>query len=169
MPDDIRYEQVVTDGRNHTRSAVTEHYRSISPGRIVGGIAGVVLATVGVIAIAKAGIDSSLDTPVVSVLGMDQSALVGLVEFGLGLLIVLGAASDATRTFMGAMGVVCLVAGVLGAAATASVRNDIGTGSGSGWFVAVIGAVVVAASFFGTYAHSRREVYNEAPTTHVQS
>jgi hypothetical protein len=158
MPDQARYEEVTVDGNDDTRRAVTQNYRAVDPGRILGGLIGLILAVVGVVAIAKCGIDGSLDKPVANVLGMDQSAIVGLVEFALGLLMILGAASSSTRSFMGGVGVLALIAGVVAAASTASVRSDIGMDTGAGWFVAICGALVLAASFIGTYAHSRREV-----------
>src|ERR1700712_3163843 len=101
MPDQARYEEVTVDGNDDTRRAVTQNYRAVDPGRILGGLIGLILAVVGVVGIAKCGIDGSLDNPVANVLGMDQSAIVGLVEFALGLLMVLGAASSSTRSFMG--------------------------------------------------------------------
>jgi hypothetical protein len=167
MPDDVRYEEVVTDDNEMTRRAVREHHREFNPGRVVGGVVGLLLAVVGVVAIARAGIDSSLDRPVVDVFGMQQSAIVGLAEFGVGLLVILGAASEATRSLMGVMGVLALVGGVLGAAASASVQADLGMRSGSGWFLAVCGAIVLASSLVGTYAYGHREVrvLSGAPTS----
>jgi hypothetical protein len=158
MADDVRYQEVVTDDRDNSRRAVSEHHRSINPGRVVGGLIGLVLAIVGVVAIAKAGIDSSLDRPMVDVLGMQQSAIVGLAEFGVGLLVILGAASEATRSLMGVMGVLALIAGVLAAASSTTVRSDLGVSTGSGWFMAVCGAIVLASSLVGTYAYGHREV-----------
>ncbi len=158
MADDVRYEEVITNDADMTRRAVKEHHRSINPGRIVGGLVGLVLAIVGVVTIAKTGIDSSLDRPVEEVLGMKQSAVVGLAEFAIGLLIILGAASEATRSLIGVMGVLALIAGVLGAASSESLQSDNGMSDGAGWFLAICGAIVLAASLVGTYVYGRREV-----------
>src|SRR5262249_53693531 len=118
--------RVVDDGVR-TRSADVETRRfEISPGRWILGIVGLVLGVIGVIVLVRAGVDSSLETPVVKVLGMGHSAIVGLVELGAGVLLVLSAASEATRPLGSLIGALLLVAGVIGAAMSSGNRADLG-------------------------------------------
>src|SRR4051812_37190860 len=80
---------------------VREERWSISPARIIGGIVGVVYTVIGIIATVDAGIDSTMNRPVVHVAGLDMSAAVGVGILVAGLLLLLGASSRATTPLIG--------------------------------------------------------------------
>jgi hypothetical protein len=131
---------------------------SISPARIIGGIVGVVYAVIGIIATVDAGIDSTMNRPVVHVAGLDMSAAVGVGIMVAGLLMLLGASSRGATPLIGAMGVVSLAGGVVGLAASARWMLDIGAARNVGWFLLIGGVICIAAMFFGTTSVHRREV-----------
>lgn len=56
------------------------------------------------------------------------------------------------------MGVVSLIAGVVGLAATARWMIDIGAARNVGWFLLIGGIICIVAMFFGTTRVHRREV-----------
>jgi len=144
------------DLRSETRATSSRFV--FSPGQIIAGILGVVVAVIGIIAISRGGIDDSLNVPVVSVAGTDQSAMLGLMEFAAGLLLVLGALSHATRWLIGFVGVIMIVGGVVLGAASADILHDIGTSQGTGWAIMVGGIIAVFAASLGVFIRSSRKV-----------
>ncbi len=143
-------------------SAVTRS-RRFSPGQFIGGAAGIVLVVVGIIAVTRTGIDSSLNRPITDIGGLSQSALAGLVEIGAGLIIVLSAASIAYRGVMGTFGALLVVAGIITAAASFKMSLDLGADHATGWFVAILGAVAVVGSLLPSFLHTERVVSSDGP------
>lgn len=148
-------ESVDVAGRRTTVAAERRHF---SPGQVIGGLAGLILVIFGVIAVTRTGVDSSLNQPTTEIMGLTHSALVGLIEIGVGLLIVVSAASYEFRGFMGTMGVLAFLGGVVVAAAGAGLMQDIGAEKATGWFVLILGAITVLASLLPTIFRSRRVV-----------
>jgi len=148
--------QVTPSGTQTATTSRSAHWTS--PGCILAGLAGAFSGIVGLIVIVRTGIDGTLDTPTTTILGTQQSAIVGIVLFIGGLLLVLSAASEANRPLAGAIGAAMLLLGVLGAAATAPFRSDVGIDRGAGWLVAVIGAVAIVSAILPARLHVQREV-----------
>jgi hypothetical protein len=131
---------------------------SISPTRIIGGIVGVVYLVFGIIGTVRAGIDSTMNRPVVHVGFLDMSAAVSVGILIAGLLLLLGASSYAATPLIGAIGVLSLAAGVVGLSATARWMLNIGAARNVGWFLLIGGAICMVAMFFGTtWFHRRSE------------
>ena len=105
-----QHEEVVDTPVGRT-DAVTRAHR-FSPGQVLGGAVGVVLVIFGIIAVTRTGIDSHLNAPPTKIMGLTQSALIGLIELGAGLLLVLSAADIAFRGLMGGIGALLIVGGV---------------------------------------------------------
>jgi hypothetical protein len=80
-------------------------------GSVLAAAAGVALIVIGTLALARTGIDRSWYQPVDQVLGMDHTALLGAVEVGVGVVLVLAGLAGA-RMFA------ALVALAVGATAT---------------------------------------------------
>jgi len=137
---------------------VSERRVTISPARIVGFIVGVVLLIVSIMAIADAGIDSTLNQPVVEVMGLDMSAIVGIVLLVVGLVLILAAATYGGGSVVGVMGILLLLGGVFAVAASDELRADVGVGRDTGWFMIVLGAVCMAGMFFNSRTVGRRRV-----------
>jgi hypothetical protein len=87
------------DGGNRTPSSskiaaetvVTSRTTAFAPASIVAAVVGVVLLLLGGITLARAGLDGSLDVPIVSVAGFTATAILGLIEIGFGLILLLTA------------------------------------------------------------------------------
>ena len=154
----VEHREVVDSGDVRSETRATSSRFVFSPGQIIAGILGLVVAIIGIIAVSRGGIDDSLNVPVVSVAGTDQSAMLGLMEFGAGLLLVLGALSYALRWLVAFVGVVMIVGGVVLGAASAEILQDIGTSQGTGWAIMVGGIIAVVAASLGTIVRTRRSV-----------
>jgi len=132
--------------------------RWTSPGCILAGLTGLSSGIIGLIVIVRNGIDGTLDTPTTSILGTNQSAIAGIVLFLGGLLLMLAAASEASRPVAGGVGVVMIILGVLGAAATDTLRADVGIDRAAGWLIAIIGAIAVVSAMLPARLAVHRDV-----------
>lgn len=150
--------RVESQDQDSDTTVVREHAYWLSPGCVVGGVAGLALLITGLVAILRARIDATLDTPVVVVFGMNQSAAVGLIELVVGGLILLSASSEATRPFMGGLGLLAIVGGIVGVAASDTIRQDLGYTPGTAWFLAACGLVAVIGSAMGAQFIQSRQV-----------
>ena len=154
----VEHREVVDTGNARSETRVASSRFVFSPGQILAGILGVVVAIIGIIAVSRGGIDGSLNVPVVSVVGTDQSAMLGLAEFAVGILLVLGALNYAARGLIAFVGVVMVIGGVVLGAANSTILNDVGTSQGTGWAIMVGGIIAVVAASLGRIIRSRRSV-----------
>jgi hypothetical protein len=150
---DVRYD---TDTR--TESRLTRRGFWLSPSRIISFIIGVFLVVVGAFAIGRAGLDDSLNRPLVDVMGITQSTSVGLMELGAGLLLIGCAASEALRGLIGIIGALGLLAGIAGLAASAEIQDNIGFARDTAWLFVIWGAAALVAAFLPSFYESRRTV-----------
>lgn len=109
------------------------------------GIVGLTVLTVGLIAITRGGFDGPMNDPVVSVLGFTHTTTLGLIEAGIGLCLLLAAASR-SRGVAVFSGLMLGVGGIVGAVQTDSFRNSLALESGLAWLAIVLGVVVVLVS-----------------------
>jgi hypothetical protein len=154
----VEQHEVVDTGYARTDTRVATSRLVVSPGQVLAGVLGLVTAIVGVITLARGGIDSSLNAPIVRAAGFDQSALLGAIELALGLLLILGATSYAARGVIMFVGVIMVLGGVLLGAAGPTILRDVGTVHGTGWALMVGGIVALVASTMGRIIHTRRSV-----------
>lgn len=154
----VEHHEVVQTGDARTDTKVATTRMVVSPGQVIAGVVGLVIAVVGVIAVARGGIDSSLNVPIVRAAGFDQSAMLGSIELGLGLLLVLGALSYAARGLIIAVGVIMVLGGVLLGAAGPDILRDVGTVHGTGWAIMVAGIVAIVAGSLGRLVRTRHSV-----------
>jgi hypothetical protein len=154
----VEHREVVDNGDLRSETRATSSRFVFSPGQILAGILGVVVAIIGIIAMSRAGLDGSLNKPVVDVAGTDQSAMLGIAEFAAGLLLVLGALSYAARALIAFVGVVMVVGGVVLGAAGATILEDVGTSQGTGWAIMVGGIIAIVAASLGVIIRTRRRV-----------
>jgi hypothetical protein len=139
---------------------VTRSHR-FSPGQFLGGAVGIVLVLFGIVAVTRTGVDSTLNTPPTQIMGLTQSALIGLVELGVGLLLILSAADIAFRGFMGFLGALLVVGGVVVAAATNKMLLDLGTLHSTGWFAVVMGAIAIFAATLPSFLRTDQTVRSD--------
>jgi len=137
-----RVDEVVETGPVvvHRRVATTSGQRFAIDSVIV-GLVGLVLLIVGLIAITRAGVDGPMEDPVVSVVGFSHTALLGLIEVGIGLCLLIAAAATSKPAAI-FFGLVLGVGGIVGAVQAESFRHSLALESGMAW-MAVIAAVVV--------------------------
>lgn len=154
----IEHREVVDSGAARSETRVAASRFVFSPGQILAGVLGLVLSIIGIIAISRGGIDGSLNTPVVDVAGTDQSAMLGLAEFALGLLLVLGALNYSARSLVAFVGVVMVIGGVVLGAANTDILHDVGTSQGTGWAIMVGGIIAVVAASLGRIIRTSRRV-----------
>jgi hypothetical protein len=154
----IEQHEVIDNGsaRYETRSASSRLV--LSPGQVIAAALGLATAVIGIITLARAGIDSTLNVPMVQAAGLHQSAMVGLGELIVGLLLILGASSYASRGLVVGLGVVMVLAGVLIGAAGPTILRDLGTVHRTGWVIMVGGVIAIVAGCMGRVVRTRRTV-----------
>jgi hypothetical protein len=154
----VEHHDVVETGDTRTDTRVASSRLVVSPGQVIAGVLGLAVAAIGIMAVSRGGIDSTLNVPMVQTAGLDQSAMLGAAELGVGLLLVLGALSYAARALIVGVGVVMVLGGVaLGAGGTAILR-DVGTVHRTGWVIMVGGIIAIVAGSLGRMIRTRHSV-----------
>ncbi len=154
-------EDVVDDAEVVNRSVTRAPW---SPAQFVALIIGAILAIVGGIVLAKAGVNfNDIASHHVRVLGMDQTAVLGIAELAVGLFVIgAGAIPGGARGGMTFFGVLllgfCIALMIMNTSTNTSVwmHKWLGhDGTGPGWFFAILGVILlvtamVAPVVFGT-------------------
>jgi hypothetical protein len=112
VPVPVVEQQVVTSGVAERRVISHRRFDPAAALMVVGGIA---LTVIGAVAAARAGFDGPWDEPIVEVAGVSHTALLGLIEVGVGLLTILAGLSRDRGTMLFAsiaFGVAALVAAI---------------------------------------------------------
>jgi hypothetical protein len=154
----VEHHDVVETGDARTETKVATTRLVVSPGQVLAGVLGLVIAVIGVMTVSRGGIDSSLNEPIVRAAAFDQSALLGSIELGLGLLLILGALSYAARGLIIGVGVVMVLGGVFLGAAGSTILRNVGTVHGTGWAIMVGGITAMVAGSLGRIIRTRRSV-----------
>jgi len=113
---------------------------------VIVGIVGLALIVVGLLAVTRAGMDGPLNDPVVEVLGFTHTATLGLIEAGMGLVLLICAAST-SRAASIFFGLVLGIGALIGALQTESFDRSLALESGLAWLLVIAATVVVLASF----------------------
>ena len=153
-------DQVVVAAPVSSGQVRTAYASRFAPDSIIAGIAGLVVLVTGLIAIVRGGFDGPMSTPIVQVVGFNHTTTLGLIEIGLGLALLVSAAtrSRSGEVFFGA---VLGIAGFVGAVQTESFKKTLALESSMAWLAVAIGAVVVlAALMLPRYARQSTVVNN---------
>lgn len=153
-----RHDEVVDTPSGGVAESTRTSRFAMGPGQILGGITGVVVTVFGVLAMTRAGVDSTLNAPAVDVAGFAQSAALGIGEVLAGLVLIAGAVSVWNRALMGAVGGLMFIGGIVIAAASDQLLVDIGTDHRSGWLILVGGVVAMVSAASPVMVHSARRV-----------
>jgi hypothetical protein len=154
----LEHHDVVESGDARTDTRVATTRLVVSPGQVIAAVLGLVTATIAIMTVSRAGIDTTLNVPMVRVAGLDQSAMLGAIELVVGLLLILGASSYAARTLVVGIGIVMVLGGVFLGAAGPTILRDVGTVHGTGWVIMVGGIVAIVAGSLGRMIRTRRTV-----------
>src|SRR5438552_3236631 len=143
-----------------------------SPLQIIGLIVGIGAAVLGIAAVASTGFDTDhIYTPQHVVGSFPHSPLLGVIEIGFGLLMVIGAAvPGGVRTLLALLGATALAFGlvVLIEATPNRLNHWLAVTHRNGWLYAITGAVVVLAAIFSPVfagTDHRRRVVRRTTTT----
>lgn len=154
----VEHHDVVDTGDTRTDTRVSSSRLVVSPGQVIAGILGLVIAVIGIMAVARGGIDSSMNEPMVKTVGLDQSAMLGAAELGFGLLLIIGALNHAARGLIIGIGVVMVLGGVFIGAAGNDILHNLGTVHGTGWVIMVAGIIAIVAGSLGRMIRTRHSV-----------
>ena len=146
--------EVVTDADGDVKT--TERVWTFAPGQLISLIAGVGFVALGLLAMVRAGIDGSFDTPTVEVLGFTHTAWLGLAEVALGVLLILAGTGAWGRPLSVILGAAMVIAGVLIGAAPDEMPAELAVEEDFGWALAAVGAVVAVAALVLPVWRSRR-------------
>ncbi len=154
----VEHHDVVDTGDARTETTVATSRLVVSPGQVIAGVLGLVIGVIGIMAVSRGGIDSSLNVPMVRTAGLDQSAMLGLAELGVGLLLILGALNDEARGLIVGVGVVMVLGGVFLGAAGTTILRDVGTVHRTGWVIMTGGIIAIVAGSLGRMVRTRHSV-----------
>jgi hypothetical protein len=130
---------VVTDPAIGSETVRTSRTSGFTPAAAVAAIAAILLLLLGGITAARAGIDGSLDVPVVTVAGYTATAVLGLIELGFGIVLLAAALTRSRQAIL----FLAIAGGV--AALVAVFEPTIG----GGWLALERGYAVIAAIVMG--------------------
>jgi hypothetical protein len=123
-----------------------------SPAQIVAVVIGIGFVLLGIAGLARTGLElTNLSGPHDEVLGFLHTPLLGLIEVGFGVLLILsGVVAGASRGLMAFLGIVAAIFGILLLVNVAPNRlhHWLGVGDPYGWLSLIVGVVLLAAAFF---------------------
>jgi len=157
-------EDVVDD-----RPAVAATMPPWSPAQIVGLVAGIFFAVLGIAALVRTGFDTShIYTPHDDVWSFGHSPLFAVIEIAYGaLLIIASVVPGGLRGLMGLLGAAAVVFGIVIVAGDTPTRlhNWLGVTHRNGWLFVIAGAVIVLTALLAPVFVSsrRREVRHVQP------
>jgi hypothetical protein len=138
-------DQTVDDQVDNRKVVRTTSQTRFAPDSIFAGIVGLGLLLFGLIAVIRGGFDGSLSEPVVDVFGFTHTTILGIIEIGIGLCLLLSAAMSwrsGALFFAAVLG----VAGFVGAVQSDSLQDDLALESSLGWIAVVAALIVVVAA-----------------------
>lgn len=122
------------------------------------GAVGIVFAVVGLIAVTRGGFDGSLSDPIVDVVGFQHTTLLGLIEIGVGAVLLL-AAAVASRGAAVFFGVLLGIGSFVGAIESDRFADRLGLESNFAWISFVLAVVVVLAALLVPRITSQTTTY----------
>jgi hypothetical protein len=137
-------ERVVVQPAVH-QTVATSYGRRYAVDSVVVGLVGLAFLVIGLIAVTRAGLDGSMRDPVVEVLGFTHTATLGIIEAGIGLCLLLCAATM-TRGGSVFFGLLLGIGGFVGAVQIDSFKDSLALESGLAWLAVIAAIVVVLAS-----------------------
>jgi hypothetical protein len=128
------------------RRKMREQTWAFAPGQVVSFAVGVAAVAVGVLALVRAGVDGSLDTPTVGVLGYTHTAWLGVAEIAVGAVLMLAGTGPRGRPLSILIGAAAVVTGVVIIAEPDRTPAQLGLEKNFGWPMIGAGALVALAA-----------------------
>jgi len=138
-------DNVVVQTAGVHQTVAKSYGRRFAVDSVVVGLVGLVLLLIGLIALTRAGLDGSMRDPKVEVLGFTHTATLGIIEAGIGLCLLLCAATM-TRGGSIFFGLLLGVGGFVGAVEIDRFKDSLALESGLAWLAVLAAIVVVLAS-----------------------
>jgi len=124
----------------------------LSAATCLGLVAGAVLIILGVVAIARGDLKGSVNDPVIGVAGWDHTPLLGLIEIGAGILMLLSAFAAGAEMFFGAA---IAIFGIITLVEPKVLSDNLSIASSLGWVFILLGAIPAIAAAISTMAITR--------------
>ena len=141
-----------------------EQYRVVerapwSPAQMIVLAAGLVLAVIGGIALARTHVHfNDIPSTHAQAAGLRHTSLSAVIELGVGLILIgIGAIPGAARSLMTFMGVLLLGAGIVIAIQPSSFHKWFGYDAANGVYLAIIGGVLLLAAMVSPMMWGRRD------------
>jgi hypothetical protein len=142
---------------SHEEEIRTTSQSRFAPASVVSGAVGLLLLLLGLIAIVRCGVRGAISEPVVELFGFNHTAVLGFIEVGLGLCLLMTAAS-AWRGGEIFLGAVLGVGGFVGAVQADSFESSLALEASMSWLAVIAGILIVTASSllprYGTHSTS---------------
>jgi hypothetical protein len=159
LVDDDGHERVADYPPPPARAEEVTTVRAFSIGQVLIMAAGAAMLAMGIVTIVRGDLDGELTDPVVQVLGFDHTPLLGLIEIGAGVLLVLAGLRPSGRMLAGLIGALLIVAGALVLAELDWITDNLTAEQSYGWVPIIVGAVTLVAAFaFPTKVRQVREI-----------
>jgi hypothetical protein len=126
--------------------------RSFTWGQVLLVLAGLASLVFGVGAVVLGGLAGSVTAPVVQVFTYDHTPLLGLIEIGAGIVLVLGGLIRGGRWVAGPVGVAAIVGGALVIAQLEWIKTHLAAEQRFGWVAIAIGTV----AYFGAMVPAKK-------------
>jgi hypothetical protein len=141
-----RAPEATREARAPGRPNRRERTWAFAPGQVVSFAVGVAAVAVGVLALVRAGVDGSLDTPTVGVLGYSHTAWLGVAEIAVGAVLMLAGTGPRGRPLSILIGAAAVVTGVVIIAEPDRTPTQLGLEKNFGWPMIAAGALVALAA-----------------------
>jgi len=144
----------LADDVAHVASARAETVRTVrttrfTPSAVVASVVAITMLVLGGITVSRAGLDGSLESPVVTVAGFTATALLGLIVFGFGAVLLIAALARQRHAVL-VLGIIGGVAGLIAMFEPTVGGESLSLGRGVGLWVAVAMAVIVVSALLPT-------------------
>ena len=126
-------------------TTATAYRRRVAPDAVITALLGIVLLTLGLVAAVRAGFDGTFEEPVVQVAGFSHTAILGLIQAGFGVcLLIAGATASRSATIF--VGILLGVTALVGAIQTESFEKSLALEQAHAWWLVTAAVIVVLAA-----------------------
>jgi hypothetical protein len=144
---------------------VTESVSRFSPAQVIHAAIGVFLVVIGIIAIARGGLDGDLTEPTFDVLGIAHNTTIGIGEVVAGALLLIAAAGWFARVLGILVGLALVAVGAVMLGDDEFLR-DLGTEEALAWLAIALGGAAILGGLIPSRRVYRRDVDRRPVSVH---